>query len=172
MSEFDETQELGELEEPDEPKPIDSSLRSRRQHRSEELSKVTTEVFPLPGWEDLLEVELRVQGIRAATLASKHNERVRDEGTRSLYIMCDLLLRATVAFWQVTSNGSKPVEGSWVELAKNLEDCPPSPTPRQAMIFLLKEHRIPWLYANWETWMRTAKVEIDEEIARDFTPTG
>jgi hypothetical protein len=40
------------------------------------------------------------------------------------------------------------------------------------MIFLLKEHRIPWLYANWETWMRTAKVEIDEEIARDFTPTG
>jgi hypothetical protein len=37
MSEFDETQELGELEEPDEPKPIDSSLRSRMQHRSEEL---------------------------------------------------------------------------------------------------------------------------------------
>jgi hypothetical protein len=169
MSQMEEFEELTE----EEPRPIDGSLRARMQQRAEQLEKVTTEIFPLPGWDDLLEVELRVSGLRQATRVQKRNERVRDPGTQNLYNMCDLLLAATVGFWQVIGEDKrKPLEASWESLAKNLDGCPDAPTARQAMIFLLKEHRIPRLYAEWEQWMTSAAPEVDKELAEDFGTTG
>jgi hypothetical protein len=171
MSEYEEL--ATEVMEAQEPETVDGSLRSRMQLRAEELERITTERFPLPGWEDLLEVELRVSGLRAATKIAQRNARIRDEGTKNLYVMCDLLLGATVGFWQLSPDETrKSIQADWVSLARNLDGCPENPTPRQAMIFLLKEHRVPWLYADWETWMRSAQTEVDEELAADLGPTG
>jgi hypothetical protein len=102
------------LEEPTqelEPEPQDapSSLSVRMERRHEELSRQQTEKFPLPGWEDLLEVELRPLGMRAATKIVQRNQRTRDEATRSLYVTCDLLLTATVGFHQVAGERSTPI---------------------------------------------------------------
>jgi hypothetical protein len=158
-----------ELAEP-EPEVADSSLRSRMQQRSEQLEKVTTERFPVPGYDDLLEVELRVTGMRQATRIAQRNERQRDPGTKNLYVMCDLLLGATVQFWR--SGADQPLKETWTDFAQMVDGCPDNVTPRQAMIFLLKEHRVPWLYTSWEEWMRSSRPEVEEELTRDFTPTG
>jgi hypothetical protein len=151
----------------------DGSLRARMQQRAEDLSKITTERFPVPGFEDLLEVELRIVGMRSAAKINKRNERVRDQGTKQLYLLCDLLLTATVQFWQVLPNSpSRPLTEGWVELAQMIDGCPDRPTPRQALIFMLKEHRVPQLAAEWETWMTSAQTDADKELAEDFAPTG
>jgi hypothetical protein len=156
-----------------EPKPASDSLAARMREREEVLAKHVTERFPLPGWEELLEIELRVTGVQAATKATNRVQRVRDEGVRNLYVMVDLLCTATVQFWEVTPEGTNPIEDDWVSLAKRLPDCPDNPTARQAAIFLLKEHRIPWLYHDWESWQRAAKTEdVDAELRRDFGQTG
>jgi hypothetical protein len=165
------------LEEPTqelEPEPQDapSSLSVRMERRHEELSRQQTEKFPLPGWEDLLEVELRPLGMRAATKIVQRNQRTRDEATRSLYVTCDLLLTATVGFHQVAGERSTPITDDWVGLAQRLQDCPQNPTPRQGLLFLVGEERVLWLYQAWETWQRSASDDIDKELAEDFDKTG
>jgi hypothetical protein len=156
-----------------EPVQADGSLRARMQQRAEDLSKITTERFAVPGYDDLLEVELRIVGMRSAAKINKRNERVRDEGTKQLYLLCDLLLTATVQFWQrLSDDRSRPLTEGWVELAQMVDGCPDRPTPRQALIFLVKEHRVPQLAAEWETWMTSARSDADKELAEDFAPTG
>jgi hypothetical protein len=169
------TQEF--LEEPTqelEPEPQDapSSLSVRMGRRHEELSRQQTEKFPLPGWEDLLEVELRPLGMRAASKITQRNQRTRDEATRQLYVVCDLLIAATVGFHQVVGERSTPITDDWETLAQRLDGCPQNPTPRQSLLFLVGEERVLWLYQAWETWQRSASEDVDKELAEDFGKTG
>jgi hypothetical protein len=159
-----------------EPEPASPSLSSRMTARHEELARQTTGRFPVPGWDDVLEVELRAVGIRQSTKIVQRSQRVRDDGTRQLYVTADLVTQATVGFWEVPENGggkAKPLEGeTWASLAARLDDCPDSPTPRQALLFLVPEERLLFLYTQWESWMREASRDVDEETMRDFTRTG
>jgi hypothetical protein len=156
-----------------EPQDASPSLSARMERRHEELSRQQTETFPIPGWEGLLEVELRPLGMRQSAKVVQRNQRTRDESTRSLYVTADLLLLATVGFRQVTGDeSSAPINDDWVSLARRLDDCPNDPTPRQALLFLVGEERILWLYQAWEQWQRAAGENVDKELAEDFDKTG
>jgi hypothetical protein len=165
---------LDQIEESLEPEPQDASpsLSARMERRHEELSRQQTEKFPLPGWEGLLEVELRPLGMRQSAKVVQRNQRTRDEATRQLYVTCDLLIAASVGFHQVSGETSKPINDDWVTLASRLDDCPDNPTPRQALLFLVGEDRILWLYQAWEQWQRSAGEDVDKELAEDFDKTG
>jgi hypothetical protein len=170
VSMVEEGQEYAELEL--EPQDASPALSARMERRHEELSRQQTEKFPIPGWEDLLEVELRPLGMRQSAKVVQRNQRTRDEATRSLYVTCDLLLAATVGFHQVVGERSTPIRDDWVALSRRLDGCPENPTPRQALLFLVGEDRILWLYQAWEQWQRSAGETVDKELAEDFGTTG
>ena len=154
--------------------PKDSSLAERMAARSEQLSKQTTGRFPLPGWEDILEVELRALGYKALRRSLTANERIRDEATREIYAMADQVLTATVAFWEVPANGGEPrqLDDTWQSLAGRLPDCPDGATPRQALLFLVGDKRIHFLIQEWGEWAKNADKQVEDEVQQDFAVTG
>ena len=154
--------------------PQEGSLAARMATRSEELEKQTSERFPIPGWEDILEVELRALGYRALRQALTRNERVRDEATRELYTVADQLLMATVGFWEVPQNGGQPrqMDETWESLAKRLPNCPDGATPRQALLFLVGDKRLHFLAQDWGEWAKTVDKQVHDEVQADFGLTG
>jgi len=162
----------------EEPEPIEPGLAldSRMEARGDELARQTSEWFPLPGYDDILEVELKPLGWKTSSSIQHRNERVRDPGTRELYNMADQIIRATMGFRQVWPEDEErepqPITDDWVSLAKRRRMCPENPTSRQALLFLLTDARVPQLFQDWILWTREVRKENDEEVGRDFSPTG
>lgn len=168
-------EEIDQLEELEEPESASPSLANRMAKRQQELARQATRRFPVPGWEDVLEVELQPVGTKRSVQIAQRAQRARDDGTRQLYMTADMLLQATVGFWELPENGgrSKRLDGEdWVSLARRLDGCPDNPTPRQALFFLIPDERLlPW-YAEWEQWMVSSSRDVDGETMRDFDRTG
>lgn len=156
-----------------EPAEASSSLAARMQQRSAELEKQTSEKFPIPGYEGILEVELRALGYKTIRRVQKRNERVRDEGLREIYTMADQLLMATVGFHEVLPDGTnKSISDDWISLAKRLPNCPEAPSPRQALLFVVTDKRIAFLIQEWGEWSKSVRSDLDEEVVQDFVTTG
>jgi len=149
------------------------SLDSRIEQRARELEAQQTERFAIPGYEGVVEVELRALGYKSISAIQHHNARIRIEADRELYNMADVLLRATVGFFDVTgNNGGRAIPDDWVALAKRRQDCPDAPTPRQALLFFVGEQRIHFLAEDYTVWAKEARTDIDDEVQADFARTG
>jgi hypothetical protein len=160
---------------PVEAQPASASLSSRMAQRQEELNANETERFPLPGWDDMLEVELRALGYRAIRKTMEDNSRIRDEATRELCSFADQLVKATVGFHEIPEGGGKsqPIEDDWVDLARRAPNCPTrNLTPRVAVLFLVGEKRIHFLVQDWAKWAKTVRKDVDRAVMEDFEGTG
>jgi hypothetical protein len=148
------------------------SLSARMAQRASMLRKQRTEWFPVPGWADLLEVELRAVPFEVSARIVDRNQRVRDPALQKLYITADTLLVATMGFRQLTANGPVEIEDDWGQLAQRLPDCPDAPTRRQAMLFLVPSDRLLSWSADYQRWADQEGNDVDREVAEDFGPTG
>lgn len=149
------------------------SLAARMQARAEELQKQKTEVFTLPGWRDMLAVELKPLGFTAIDRINRRNERERNETTRKLYNMADQIIAATMGFFEVNKDDREPIEDTWISLANRLPDAPDGLTPRQALLFLLGGDKfVHVLFLEWQAWALELQDEVDEEVEGDFDQTG
>lgn len=151
------------------------SLEARMARQRDVLEGARTERFPIPGYESVVEVELRMLGYRRSRKIGEKHERVRDTAVRDLYIAADSLLEATVAFYEVHGDepDDTPTDGiTWVKLARAaVSSLPENATPRQAILALLGDERLPYLADDWAKWMRSERGEVDEEQAAGFTTT-
>jgi hypothetical protein len=152
--------------------PTGGSLSSRMKKRAEQRDSQQTEKFPLPGWDDMLAVELRSLGYTTIRKVISRNERVRNEAQRELYSIADQLLLATVGLYEIVDDEFVALSDDWVMLAKRLPDCPDSVTPRQAILFLIGEERIAFLAEEYGRWARSVRGDLDEEVSRDFPTTA
>lgn len=152
--------------------PVGHSLSSRMANRHEQLAKNTTEVFPIPGWEDMLAVELRVLPYSTIRKVGQRNEKIRDEVLQELYSIADQLVIATEGFYELDGEQRIPLDDDWVSLAKRLPDCPDEATARQAILFLVGEQRIHFLASEWLEWARNTHGDIEKEVSQDFGTTG
>lgn len=149
------------------------SLSERMQERAAELQREQTEKFDLPGWRDMLAVELKPLGFTTIRNLQRKNERERNETTREVYNMADQIIAATVGFHEVDGSKETPIEDTWVTLAKRLPDCPDGATPRQALLFLLDGDKwVHFLYIKWMEWASTVQPEVEKEVEQDFAQTG
>jgi hypothetical protein len=154
--------------------PSAGSLAGRMASRQEELAKNSTEVFPLPGWEDMLGVELRVLSYSAIRKIGQRNEKIRDEVQQEMYNIVDQLITATEGFVEINgeTGDQSSIEESWVTLANKLPNAPDDITPRQAVLFLVGDKRIHFLAADWMEWSRASAHDLDKEVGSDFDLTG
>lgn len=148
------------------------ALSERMAHRAKELEEQQTEWFPVPGWEDMIEVELKALGYRTIRASIERNKRIRDVGLRELYSLCDQIAKATVSFREVDGEKTKPVDDDWVKLARRLPDAPDEIDTRKAILFLVGEKRLHFLIEEWGNWARSVRHDVDREVAADFEATG
>lgn len=152
------------------------SLAGRMAARRKELQEVRAEVFPFPGWESMLAVEMQVLGYEALSRIGERHKTVRLKWQRELYIGVDILIAATTGFYEVAPDGSrKRISDSWIDLARTaFPDSPEDMTTRQAFFVLLPEKETlrigDWL-EEWKEWATVERQEVDEEVARDFGGT-
>jgi hypothetical protein len=143
--------------------------------RAKQLEHQNTEVFPVPGWEDLIGVELRSLGVREHIAIEERNAKItRDDGVRIVHTIADKLLRATTGFHQRTDDGWQPLEGdTWQSLARSAFGAavPEDASPRVALLKLVGEQRIRYLISEWEEWAASVRSSVDEDVARDFEMT-
>jgi hypothetical protein len=153
----------------------DRSLSSRMAVRQQQLEEQTSEWFPIPGWEDMLEVELKALGYTQIRKAQKGNEKVRDEILQELYNIADQIKKATIGFREVPEDGGERkllVGETWVTIARRAPGCPDGLTERQAVLWLVGEKRIHFLAKDWGEWARTVRPDVDKEVVADFAATG
>lgn len=174
--------ELHEPESPDEGLPadttvaVDDSLEARARRRHQQLEQEQTEIFEVPGWQDILGVELRLIGWEEGRKIGQRLRKVKPEALRELYIMCDLILAATDGLHELLpGGGSRRSRHTWVSLAQAVlpaGELPDNLTPRRALIAIVGDKRVPALYAVWQNWSGGAREEVTEEVVEDFGKTG
>ncbi len=167
-----QTDERVDAPEPPQPsQPAGNSLSDRMAARAEYLAQHQTEKFTIPGYEGVLEVELRLLGYKTIRKTIARNEKIRDTGERELISMADQIVRATVGFFEVDGEERRPIEDSWMTLANRMPLAPDEMTPRKAIMFLVGD-RLHFLVEDFADWARTVRPEVDEEVMSDFGPTG
>lgn len=150
-----------------------SSLSTRMKARSEELERQVSEVFEIPGWEDVLAVELNMVGWKKLRVIGQRNRKVKDLPTQELYVAIDQLITATDGFFEVFGDERKSINDTWVSLARRTgKPLPDNLTPRQAVLALVGDTRVMALYNSWQEWLQGERREVDEEVVRDFERTS
>jgi hypothetical protein len=162
-----------EFEEIEREPQLSNSLGDRMKARASELEKQQAD-FPIPGYDDVLEVELRALGYQTIRRVQRKNEKIRDPTVQELYTLADQLLTATQGFREVFPDDREPqeIDDTWVTLAKRLPNCPEDVTPRQAILKVIGDKRLAFLVQDWSEWARTVRSDVDEEVVADFGATG
>lgn len=152
---------------------VQSSLAQRMQSRSQELERQVTEVFDIPGWEDILSVELRLMGWQVLRGIGQRNRKVKQVALQELYTAIDSIITATSQFYEVQGERRVTLEGdTWISLARRTgKKLPDELTQRQAVLALVGDTRVMVLYNEWQEWMQGERREVDEEVMRDFETT-
>lgn len=153
---------------------MDNGLGARMRRRATQLETQTTEVFPVPRFEDILGVEFRVMSWEALRKIGQRHQRVRNEALQELYIAADTVLAATEGFFQFGADeGQEPVEGqTWRSLAVATRDgLTEDVSPRQALIALLGDTNVVFLWNDYQEWLRATRPEVEEELKADFPTT-
>ena len=136
------------------------------------------EVFPVPGWESVAAVRLRVVGFEALDKIVMRHQRVRNQAMQKLYTAADQLLIATTGFYEVVDGtipapSEDPVEGmTWSTLARaGIKTLGMEATPRQAMIRLVGDERLPFFWNDWLEWVKSERNDPEDDILKDFPTT-
>jgi hypothetical protein len=151
-------------------------LKDRLERRRKKLETSQSEKFDIPGYEGILKVELGLRSWEVNNSIARRVQQIeKDEGLRTLYTAAGQLLRATESFWEVPEGGGDetPAElHSWLEVARYAgHTLPEDATPRTAMVALLQDTGIMFLWTSWVQWLSERGVEVDEEMMRDFSGT-
>lgn len=151
------------------------SLRARMAEHTESVTRRHTKVWPVPGWEDRVAVELRMLTYRETRMIYKRLERERDEITSELYGVADQIILATEGFHLVDEHGeTEPINGAtWMDVARSIPDAnlPEDLTPRQALLAVVPDTALNWFYVEYSRWQRAGGREVGEEVMRDFKMT-
>lgn len=164
---------LSEQDYPQAPaKPVAGSLEARVAERRKQLEQRTTELFDVPGFEDVFQVELQMVGWKRLRQIAAQHERVHEESQKELRTAADQLLAATVGFHAIVDEdgNTQSAEGvSWKGLAQAYDSKLDETTRgRVALLRLLGETQTVFLWNDWQTWMKTGSGKVERELEKDF----
>jgi hypothetical protein len=154
-----------------------TSLKARMQRRQQELAARTTELFPVPRYEEFIAVELKaIAWERSEKIFEAHQRTAR---RMMLNSAADEIVAATVAFHELFDDREPElIEDAyrWSDVCSRfLEvDLPPAPhttLERIALLTLCSDQGVMGLNAQYRRWLGGANVGISEEVRRDFSTT-
>jgi hypothetical protein len=159
------------------------SLEARLRRRGAQLANQATERFAIPGYEDVLAVELRAMEYETQRQIIQQHEKIgrTNPGHFEVLVAADTIIRATEGFYAVPVDEDQEMERlpegtTWLSLARMVgrklpEDC----TVRQALFAMLGPHaatmRVAALHREWTQWLSGARRQQEETVVRDFETT-
>lgn len=150
---------------------MQGSLEDRIARRREQLSRQTTELFDVPGFEGIFKAELRAVGWKKLNTTANAHQRVHDDSEQKARIAADQIIAATVAIHSVVDDegNTRVAEGfTWRDAARAADKkIGPEIKMRPALIHLLGATRVVFLHAEWGEWLRSGNKQVDEELQRD-----
>lgn len=166
------TSNVGHDEVVDEPTPVLGSLEERIAARRQQLEQNQTELFDVPGFEGIVQVELRLVGAKRQLAVMKEHQRIRAEEKQVVRVACDLILAATVQFHAVVDdegNTELAEDVTWKKLAQAYDPLLDGTIQgRQALVRMIGENGVLDLLAEWKEWMRTRGQKLTTELSQDF----
>jgi hypothetical protein len=155
--------------------PLPGSFEARMQERRVQREQRTTELFDVPGFEDIFRVEMQVVGFKPQADIALRYQRQRDDGMRLLTIAAETVCAATVGFHMIVEDGTTAeAEGdpTWVDMARAYDPTLGADTvERVALIRLLEGQGVLALNAVWSEWNMRGNERVDKELAADFSTT-
>lgn len=157
-----------------EPRPTATpgSLEERVGRRREQLERKTTELFDVPGYEGVLQAELRLLGGKRQYAIVEALERVHDDYQKAIRAAAEMILASTVAIHEVVDDegGTQVAEGvTWLHLARAADKkLGPEIQPRVALIRMLSENGVLELAGEWRLWMKNRGAKVDKALEQDF----
>lgn len=157
--------------------PAGSSLKARMHDRQEELAKRTTELFPVPRYDEIIAVELKaIPWERSEKILERHQRQAK---RMMLNSSADELVAATVGFWEIKEDGSTEEitdVSRWSEVCEHvlevdLPNSPPATLERVGLLTLCSDQGVMALNGQYRRWLGGANVGIGEEVGRDFSST-
>jgi hypothetical protein len=170
MSQVEEERPVLVEEAPKSSRSLAARMNAKRKRREQQ----TTEIFPVPGWEEMLAVELKVVGSSTQDRIAEFHESVPNQSERLARTMADHIVHATVGFYEVDDEGERhelEPTFSWVTAAKGPHPKLSADTQNRAALRLLVDDNLKYLWAAWQKWMLSRGSQIDEELGRDFQAT-
>jgi hypothetical protein len=145
------------------------SLASRIATRRDELERREDDLIDVPGFEDVFKLQVKPVGSKAQQRIVDRHERIHDKALRGSYINADILVAATVGFWEVNGDDAPTLcEGiTWKDIAgaKNgIADL----THRQALLSVIPDHMLNLFASNYMDWLRGTEVSVAKDLERDF----
>jgi hypothetical protein len=156
-------------------KPLPGSFEARMQERRVQREQRTTELFDVPGFEDLFRVEMQVVGFKPQADIALRYQRQRDDGMRLLAIAAETVCEATVGFHMVRDDGTTvEADGDpgWVDMARAYDPTLAVDTiERVALIRLLEGQGVLALNAQWSEWNMRGNQQVEKDLSADFPTT-
>lgn len=150
------------------------SFEARMQKRRVQREQRTTEIFEVPGFEDLFKVEMQVVGYKRLADIALANQRQRDDALKTLAIAAEQIIAATAGFYKIQDDGSLArAEGAtWQMFARAFDpSLDQTVKPRVALVRLLEGQGVLTLHSEWYIWNGRGSEEVDEELVKDFPVT-
>jgi hypothetical protein len=151
--------------------PRIGSLAARIATRRDELERREDDLIDVPGFEDVFKLQVKPVGSKAQQRIVDRHERVHDKALRGSYINSDILVAATVGFWEVNGD-EQPVlcEGvTWKDIAGARHGSEAGGwTHRQALLSVIPDHMLNLFASNYMEWLRGTEVSVSKDLERDF----
>ncbi|HEY1437367.1 MAG TPA: hypothetical protein VGG82_07680 [Casimicrobiaceae bacterium] len=160
-----------EATEPNGSGPRLGSLAARIAQRRDELERREDDLIDVPGFEDVFKLQVKPVGSKSQQRIVDRHERIHDKALRGSYINADILVAATVGFWEVMPNGTpESVEGiTWKDVAMSKRpELGPELTHRQALLAVIPDHMLNLFATNYMDWLRGTEVSVSKDLEKDF----
>lgn len=153
--------------------PGGPSLRERMRAQAELMASQRSSVFPVPGYQSMLAVELRALSLDFTGRLADRHKKIQVETQKTLMTACDIILAATEKFYEVDFNGHmRELEGyTWSRFAQEVKGVDPSISERAKLLALIGDVNVSLLIQLWDAWMSEEKQEIDRGVVEDFSST-
>lgn len=156
--------------------PVPGSLRDRMQRRTQELAERTTELFPVPRYDNFVAVELKYISWGVSQKAIEANSRVPEQQMQNT--AAEEIVKATVAFYEILEEPNEQGEhfdlitdaSTWKELAVKLGGVrlPEVAGDRVALVALCSDQGVIALNGLFRRWLGGADTGLRSQVMRDF----
>ena len=153
-----------------------TSLKDRMNARQSELESRTTEIFPVPRYDEVMAVELKaIAWEKTEEIVQRHS---RQTNRQMLNSAADEIVVATVAFHEIKDDAIELIEdvSRWSEVAKSFLGFDPPQAPyatreRICLLALCSDQGVMALNGPYRRWLGGANTGISGEVRRDFNST-
>lgn len=155
--------------------PKRNSLAARVAERRKAISNAKARIFPVPGFEDIMGVELRPLNPNEGETIAERLDKIPDEREKLRRFASEIIIKATCRFFGISEDGEweEDEHATWRSLFTDMEQAQGRPAPdpsipeRACLVGVLKTQHINLLFNEYTEWANSGRVAGDTQARLD-----